>query len=263
MPDYYDILGVSKTASASDIKKAYRKLAMKYHPDKNAGEDNELKFKKINEAYSVLSDKNKKANYDQPNQNFGFSRQGGFGFSMDDIFKSHFGAGFDDKNRPMRGESLKYKVNLNIYESIFGTTKELKLQFKEPCQECKGTGAKITKTCTACGGMGMVLKHQRRGNMQMSTHVPCPDCGGKGFLAKEACTQCNGGVLFRTVTKEYEVRPGTTEGSYLKLNGLGPKGLNGGPAGDIILVFSINLPNKNRMSEQQRQQLKDIANECT
>jgi len=251
---YYEVLEVSKDASGAELKKSYRKLAMKYHPDRNPDdEESEHKFKIVNEAYQVLSDEQKRSIYDRygkaglENQGAG---QGGFGASgMDDImdiFNSmfgggSFGGGFGRSARrdPSQKYALDFEIELPLafHEAIFGCEKEIDIRYKTPCHDCKGTGAKDAKleTCEYCGGQGQVL--MRQGPMQFAQ--TCPKCQGEGQSAKEACKSCKGkGYQEEEETVTITVPPGVDSGNRLRLQGHGNKAKNG-QRGDLYLTFMV------------------------
>jgi len=253
--DYYEVLGVSKGASPEEIKSAYKKLAIKYHPDKNQGnKDAEEKFKEAAEAYDVLSDAKKKGTYDQ----FGHAgMQGGMGgggpgfSSFDDIF-SHFGDIFGDvfggggrrggarrQSGPPRGEDLQIKLSLTLQEIYSGTTKKVKLKRYNKCESCNGTGGTGKQTCTTCGGMGQVRQTQNSLFGTMVNVVTCPECQGSGTIIKQKCSSCYGhGRTLGEVTISIDIPAGVAEGNYITLRGEGHRGMNGGAAGDLLAIIT-------------------------
>ena len=256
--DYYEVLGVSKSADGSEIKKAYRKIAMKYHPDKNPGNtEAEDKFKEAAEAYEVLSDSDKKAKYDRFGH-AGVNGQGGFGASggmtMDDIFDqfgdsfgggSPFGSFFGGaqggkRTRGTRGSNLRIKVALTLEEIASGVTKKIKVKKQVQCSTCKGSGAKnagAVKTCGTCGGNGVVRQVRSTFLGQMQTTTTCPNCQGTGEIVTDKCNTCRGsGSVYGDETVEIEIPAGVEEGMQLSLRGKGNAGSNGGPAGDLLDV---------------------------
>lgn len=263
--NYYDILGVSKDASESDINHAYRRLAAKYHPDVNHAPGAEEKFKKINEAYEVLSDKQKRAQYDQfgsagPQAGQGFGGFGGAGaqqgFSQgfgaggfDDIFSQFFGGGGgrqrQDPTAPRPGRDLQYAMTLNFMDAVFGKTTTIKYDRDEECKTCHGTGAKPGKsasTCQRCGGRGYIVSVRQTplGNIQSQT--TCPDCNGTGQVIKpeDRCQTCHGsGHVHEKHELEVKVPAGVDDGQQMRLQGQGDAGKNGGPAGDLYIVFRV------------------------
>ncbi|MEG1150038.1 MAG: molecular chaperone DnaJ [Bacilli bacterium] len=261
--DYYEILGVSKTASDDEIKRAFRKLAKEYHPDinKNAGADE--KFKEIGEAYSVLSDESKRKQYDQFGhaafQNGGGGAgAGGFGgfdagdINLDDILNDLFGGGFSGfggfgrgrgnsggKSREA-GPDSRIVLNLTFEEAIFGCEKDIKLELNTTCSACNGKGGFNEKTCKTCNGAGRVLEQQQTIFGYMQTQKTCPECRGVGKSFEEKCDVCNGkGIVLKTKTLTVTIPEGVDDGYQLKLSGKGSSGKNGGPAGDIYIEFVI------------------------
>lgn len=251
--DYYEVLGVSKDASESEIKKAYRSLAKKYHPDMNPGDaEAEKKFKEANEAYAVLSDAEKKAKYDQYGHAAFDPASGGFGggfdgFDFGDIFSSFFGGGFGGgstrRNGPVRGDDVGVRLTLTFEEAVFGTKKDVSYQKIQKCSDCNGTGAhegKGIKTCSKCGGSGQVTSTQRTPfGMMQSTHA-CDACGGTGKIIENPCKSCRG-TGYSKVTKKLEVTipAGIDNGQRIALRGQGSDGKNGGPAGDLTILINV------------------------
>ena len=258
--DYYEVLGLNKSAGDAEIKKAYRSLAKKYHPDMNPGDaEAEAKFKEINEAYAVLSDAEKKAKYDQfghaafdpsAGGGQGFGGFGGFGDFGDlgDIFGSFFGGGFGGgsaqrRNGPMRGDDIGARVTISFEEAAFGTKKDVSFHRIQKCSDCGGSGAaKGTKaeTCTVCGGSGQRRITQRIGGMAFQSTTTCDSCGGTGKIIKTPCTECKG-KGFVKVNKKLSVNipAGIDDGERIALRGQGCDGRNGGPAGDLIITVSV------------------------
>ena len=257
--DYYEVLGVSKSADATEIKKAYRKLALKYHPDKNPGDkEAEEKFKEAAEAYDVLSNEEKRRRYDQfGHAGVGGAGQGGFGggMSMDDIF-SQFGdifgsfggfSGFGgfgggrSARRVNRGTNLRVKVKMNLQEIATGIEKKIKVKKYVACQHCNGTGAKDVKsysTCSTCKGSGQVTRVQNTILGAMQTTSTCPTCEGEGKIINEKCTFCNGeGVLMSEEVISINIPAGVGEGMQLSLSGKGNAARRGGVNGDLIVLI--------------------------
>ena len=257
--DYYEVLGVSKSADATEIKKAYRKLALKYHPDKNPGDkEAEEKFKEAAEAYDVLSNEEKKRRYDQfGHAGVGGAGKGGFGggMSMDDIF-SQFGdifgsfggfSGFGgfgggrSARRVNRGTNLRVKVKMNLQEIATGIEKKIKVKKYVACQHCNGTGAKDGKsysTCSTCKGSGQVTRVQNTILGAMQTTSTCPTCEGEGKIINEKCTFCNGeGVLMSEEVISINIPAGVGEGMQLSLSGKGNAARRGGVNGDLIVLI--------------------------
>lgn len=259
--DYYEVLGLDKGADEASIKKAYRSLAKKYHPDMNPGNaEAEQKFKEVNEAYSVLSDPDKKAKYDQfGHAAFDQSAGGGYGAGfgdfgdIGDIFGSFFGGGFGDfgfgggssnrRNAPQRGEDIGVRVTLTFEEAVFGVKKDISYNRIQKCDECHGSGAEKgtqAETCSACRGTGQKRVMQRMGGMQFQTTVTCDSCRGTGKIIKNPCSNCRGTGYVR-ITKKLSVNipAGINEGERIALRGQGSDGRNGGPAGDLIIQVTI------------------------
>ena len=257
--DYYEVLGVSKSADATEIKKAYRKLALKYHPDKNPGDkEAEEKFKEAAEAYDVLSNEEKRHRYDQfGHAGVGGAGQGGFGggMSMDDIF-SQFGdifgsfggfSGFGGfgggrgSRRVNRGTNLRVKVKMSLQEIATGIEKKIKVKKYVACQHCIGTGAwdgKSYSTCSTCKGSGQVTRVQNTILGAMQTTSTCPTCEGEGKIINEKCTFCNGeGVLMSEEVISINIPAGVAEGMQLSLSGKGNAARRGGVNGDLIVLI--------------------------
>lgn len=254
--DYYEVLGLQKGASDDEIKKAFRKLALKYHPDRNQGsKESEEKFKEINEAYQILSDPEKKAQYDQfgtTDFNGGGFEGGGFDFSgfggFGDIFDSFFGGGFSGsggrrRNGPERGADLEYSLNLTFEEAVFGVEKEISITRSENCEKCGGSGAKAgshPQTCDKCGGTGQVRTQRNTplGNfVSMST---CDKCAGKGTIISDPCTECKGKGSVRKQRKiKINVPAGVDTGNIIPIRGQGEHGKNGGPVGDLYINLRV------------------------
>lgn len=263
--DYYEVLGVDKGADAQVLKKAYRKLAMKYHPDRNPDDkEAEAKFKEVNEAYEVLSDDTKRANYDQfghEGVNGGFGGgQGGFGgfggFSggaggfediFGDIFGDMFGGGFGGgrprRRGPERGSDIKQTVTITFEEAAFGVKKSVKINRTEECEECHGTGAKpgtSKKTCPTCNGEGEIRTAQRTPFGNIMSSKTCPTCNGEGEVFESPCQKCHGtGKIRKTKTIEVDIPAGIDDGQIIKLSGQGDLGSKGGPRGDLYIVVSV------------------------
>ena len=262
--DYYEVLGVEKGASADEIKKAYRKAAMKYHPDRNPGNaEAEAKFKECGEAYEVLSDDDKRARYDQfgfagvdPNYGggqggnpfgggFGGGGFGGFG-DFGDIFSEFFGGGASTRgasqNAPRRGENVMSHLELTFEEAAFGCEKEVASQRIENCSACSGSGSADDniETCSQCRGTGSVRTTQNFMGMQMQSTTVCPRCNGKGKVIKTPCNTCKGkGKVRRTNKVKVKIPAGVDAGQSVRVRGEGNVGANGGPSGDLLVEVFI------------------------
>ncbi len=260
--DYYEVLGVEKGASAEEIKKAYRKSAMKYHPDRNPGDkEAEEKFKEVGEAYEVLSDDQKRARYDQfgfagvdPNYGAGqggygggFGGFGGFGDFGDlgDIFGSFFGGGSSrarSQNVPRQGESITSRLELTFEEAAFGCQKEVSVHRIEHCSSCNGTGSAdgVIETCQQCRGSGQIRTTQSFMGMQMQSSAVCPSCNGRGKMVRTPCNTCRGkGKVRRSKTINVKVPAGVDAGQSVRVRGEGSVGSNGGPNGDLLTEIYI------------------------
>jgi len=254
--DYYEVLGVDKSASSPEIKKAYRKLAIKYHPDKNAGDATaEAKFKEATEAYEVLSDDQKKQAYDQ----YGFAGVDGmggpgfnanafhgfediFGGGFETIFDSFFGGGGQRRSRgrqQQKGSDLRYDLRITFFESVFGTKKEIKYRKDTPCETCDGTGAKSgsnKKTCGTCGGQGQV----RRNSGFFSVAQACPTCGGEGTIIENPCESCHGrGIQEKAQKLNVTIPAGISHGKRIRLGDQGDAAPKGGVPGDLYVYISV------------------------
>ncbi|HEO8418585.1 molecular chaperone DnaJ [Niallia sp. FSL W8-0635] len=250
--DYYEVLGVSKGASKDEIKKAYRKLSKKYHPDINKDADADEKFKEVKEAYEVLSDDQKRAHYDQfghtdPNQGFGGGAGdfGGFG-GFEDIFSTFFGGGGSrrrDPNAPRQGADLQYTMTLSFEEAAFGKETEIEIPREENCETCNGTGAKPgTKpvTCKHCSGTGQLNVEQNTPFGRIVNRRTCNYCNGTGKEIKHKCSTCGGtGKVKKRRKISVKIPAGIDDGQQLRVSGQGEPGVNGGPAGDLYVVFHI------------------------
>lgn len=271
--DYYELLGVSKTATDDEIKKAYRKLAKEYHPDSYSGNDKsaaESKFKDISEAYSVLSDKTKRDNYDRFGSNFensGFGGYGANGFSgfdfsgfnggididLEDILGSVFGGGFSGfgssakKNGPTKGADLRYNMNISFEEAVFGTKKEIVISKNETCDNCHGSGARpgtSPVTCDKCKGAGKVQVTQNTIMGTISTVRTCDKCGGEGKIIANPCEKCGGnGTVKKSKKIVVNIPAGIDNGQAVSITGEGDVGKKGGQNGDLFIVVNV-MPHK-------------------
>ena len=261
--DYYEVLGLSKGAGEAEIKKAYRSMAKKYHPDMNPGDkEAEAKFKEVNEAYAVLSDADKKAQYDQfghaafdqtagGGYGGGFDGFGGFG-DFGDIFGNIFGGAFGgssqrSRNAQQRGEDVGVHVTVSFEEAAFGVKKDISYNRIQKCPDCSGSGAEkgtTPETCSACGGHGQRRVTQRLGGMAFQTTATCDKCRGTGKIIKNPCNNCRGTGYIK-VTKKLSVNipAGIDDGERIALRSQGCDGRNGGPAGDLIITVSVKRHN--------------------
>lgn len=243
--DYYSILGIDKNATEDEIKKAYRKMAMKYHPDKNPNDDKaEAKFKEAAEAYDVLSNSEKRSNYDRfgTADGGGFGSFGGFGgFNMEDIF-SQFGNIFGNRgrsgnNRRKKGSDLRIKVSLTLDEIITGVTKKIKYKKQSKCEPCEGKGGTDIRQCVMCGGSGerMVVQHTPFGQITQSSS--CPDCQGTGEQVTNKCKHCQGqGTKVTEQTVDVEIPAGVSNGMQMNMHGFG-NSIRNGTEGDLNIIF--------------------------
>jgi len=250
--DYYEVLGLSKGASADEIKKAYRKLSKQYHPDLNKEEGAEAKFKEIAEAYEVLSDDQKRARYDQfghedPSAGFGgggFGGAGGFG-GFEDIFSSFFGGGGrrQDPNAPRKGDDLQYRMNISFEDAVFGKETEIEIPKEENCETCNGSGAKpgtTPQSCSHCSGAGTINQSVDTPFGRMVNKRTCPSCRGAGKIIVDKCTTCRGdGKVQKRKKIKVTIPAGVDDGQQLRVSGQGEPGYNGGPAGDLYIVFTV------------------------
>lgn len=258
--DYYEILGIEKSASEAEIKKAYRRLAMQYHPDKNKNDKTaEDKFKEASEAYEVLSDPDKRSKYDQYGHAGLEGAFGSGGFTWDNfthasdfsdifgswggIFDSLFGGSFSGGRRYQnsnRGEDLQISLSLSLEDIAKGVDKKIKINVKDSCDRCNGSGSQDGKiqTCQQCHGSGQVMQTTRSLFGHMQTVVTCPTCHGEGTIIKSKCNQCNGeGRISKTKTINVHIPAGVAEGQYIRLRGQGNRGVRGGDSGDILVMI--------------------------
>lgn len=251
--DYYDVLGVEKSASAGDLKNAFRRLARKYHPDRSTEEDAEDRFKEIQEAYAVLSDEQKRAQYDRFGHNgpqgspFGGFGGGGFNINLEDIlggdfFSSFFGGG-SRRRSSRRGSDILIRHTVSLRDVFLGTEQEVVVDLPEPCETCDGTGAKDgkLKTCSTCGGQGQVRVRQQVGPFIQEAVQTCQDCGGRGQIAEQPCPDCSGrGQKLKSSTLRFTVPEGAEDGTRMRMRGKGepaPQGV--GEPGDLFIELEV------------------------
>lgn len=250
--DYYEVLGVDKNASEAEIKSAFRKLAKQYHPDVSKEPDAAEKFKEAQEAYAVLSDADKRRQYDQYghaafNQMGGGSGEYDFsGFDFSDIFGDIFGSGFGfggggrNSNRPRKGADSLIRMNITFEEAVFGCKKTININVSEECSECNGKGGHNEKTCSTCHGSGEQVIEQRTMFGTFASRTTCTTCNGKGKTYETRCSKCNGkGKVNKNKDIELKVPAGVDTGNRLRLAGKGETGINGGPNGDVYVEFSV------------------------
>lgn len=258
--DYYEVLGINKNASADEIKRAYRKMAKKYHPDVNKSADAEEKFKEVNEAYEVLSDPDKKAAYDRYGHaafeqgaggagGFGGFNAGGFeDFDFGDIFGSFFGGGVGRassrrNNGPQQGEDRFVQLEIDFMDAIKGKKAEIQINYDEQCTHCMGTGAASSSdvtNCSRCGGTGTIRTQQRSPFGTFVNETTCPDCNGTGKKITKACPNCHGkGYINKTITVELNIPAGINTHQQLRVAGKGYRGKNGGPNGDLYVEIYV------------------------
>jgi molecular chaperone DnaJ len=248
--DYYEILGVQRGASPEEIKQAFRKLARQYHPDVSKETNAEDRFKEINEAYTVLSDQQKRAQYDR----YGHAGLGGMGggaqdfnVNVNDIFEELFGMGGgrrgSNRNAPHRGRDLQMPISLTFTEAIFGTEKEIQFEREETCATCRGSGAEPgtkSRKCETCNGQGEIRQMRQAFIVQMVETVTCPKCQGRGQIIEKYCHTCSGrGLERKRVHKKVSIPAGVDNGMQIRLPGEGGPGSNGGPAGNLFLVVDV------------------------
>ena len=259
--DFYEVLGLQKGATEDEIKKAFRKKAMEFHPDRNPGDKTaEEKFKEVNEAYSILSDPQKKDKYDRfghagvdPNAGFGGGGFGGFGGGgfediFGDLFGGMFGGGFNQsggrrRNGPRKGQDLQKSISITFEEAAFGAKKQIQVNKYVPCADCEGTGAEKGSqkvTCSKCNGTGEIRTTQRTPFGQFTNVQACDKCGGSGEVIEKPCHTCSGtGKIRKTVTIAVDIPAGVDNDSVISIKGQGEPGTNGGPSGDLYVVISV------------------------
>ncbi|GMR10537.1 MAG: molecular chaperone DnaJ [Anaerolineae bacterium] len=244
--DYYDSLGVGRNASGDELKSAYRKLAKEYHPDVNSEPGAEERFKEVNEAYAVLSDQERRAAYDR----FGHAGLKGmptnFDFGFGDIFEEFFGFGSGgrrQRNAPRRGADLRYDINLDFEEAVFGVERQIEFTRRDTCSRCQGSGAEPGTTpvrCPTCDGAGEVRQVRQTFLGSMVNVTACPNCGGRGELVSSPCLNCSGrGIEQLSVERTISIPAGVSDGTQIRVGGEGEPGLNHGPRGDLYVLVRV------------------------
>lgn len=249
MTNHYETLGINKDASAADIKKAYRELAKKYHPDLNGGnEEAAEKFKQVNEAYEVLSDPEKRSQYDYP--------------FTDDFLRSFFNYRTNRPSapRPIRGQDLRLLLELPLHMFILGGKHSISLSFSEPCQECDGLGGTDADKCTVCGGSGIISTWNKVSpGINTSTTTTCSNCKGSGKVPTNICPLCNGARRSKKdLQLDLDIPKGIRDGHIISIHGKGPAGQFGGPTGDIFVKLHMSIPSVGSLNEQQIEILKTL-----
>lgn len=259
MKDYYSILEVDKKASNEDIKKSYRRLSMKYHPDRNPDDkESEDKFKEISEAYSVLSNEQKRRDYDNPNPlGDGFSPFGGMN-PFHNMRRNR-----PDPNAPRAGSPLAVEAEIPLKTFVFGGNFRVTLNYEDSCLNCNGKGFSVSESCDFCNGEGFIQHTERRPGFVSNMTRPCPKCRGLGEVGKDNCEICNGaGTTHTSKTFNFEIPPGSGPGSRFIERGSGRLGVNGGKNGDVVLVIgNIRPPVTDKLSSDKLEQLKALLEE--
>jgi molecular chaperone DnaJ len=258
--DYYKTLDVDKSASAEDIKKAFRKLAFEHHPDQGGDEE---KFKELNEAYEVLSNPDARAAYDNPRPRgnpFDIGEMFGFNFGGR---RGPFGSGPvqpPDPNRPRRGQDIRLEHSAPLHIFILGGKIKVNLTYPDVCQECAGTGASELETCDVCKGTGMTTEIRQEQRVFMQSTHPCNACAGRGRRPKVTCTNCNGTGLIKVENKEIfvPVRPNSRDGEGVMIEGAGRSGTNGGPPGNLYINLIMKYPDIEKLTAKQRKVLEEL-----
>lgn len=255
--DYYSVLGVNKDANTEEIKKAYRKLALKHHPDKNGGnKESEEKFKQINDAYATLSNEKKRQEYDNPHSD------------ILDRFMKDFGMKFGggplrrkpNPNAPRRGQDLKFYIDASIADFILGKEAIFNVTYDDICTDCNGRGYETFIACEVCGGTGYMTKSYIHQGIRTATAGPCSQCHGVGELGRTKCTSCQGQCKQTIVDREikYIINSGSRDGDIIKIKEAGRKGVHGGPNGDLYIKLRMLIPKVSDLTEEQLSVLKEI-----
>lgn len=258
--DYYKVLGLSKGASSEEIKKAYRKLALECHPDRNPdNKEAEEKFKQINEAYSVLSDPQKKESYDRFGVRDRRAAPPPSAVNLDEILRNFHGFGFEGVNnakKPRQGQQFTYDVGVSISEAILGCQKKIEFDYPETCHTCDGKGYGKFDSCKSCNGQGSITHAKENGSIFISV---CRDCAGMGEFPLEPCTQCNGQKFVQGHRSLMVTIPERVHhGSVMRLPGKGQRGICGGPPGDLMVRVHVDYPTN--LTDQQKEFLKSLDN---
>lgn len=259
--DFYSVLGVDKTADKQEIKKAYRKLAVKYHPDKNQGDAAaEEKFKEVSEAYEILSDDRKRAEYDNPSPMGGGNPFAAGGFNPFDLFSGMRNRRGPDPNAPTQGKTVVVEAFVAFGKLLLGGEEEIVLNYDDVCPACEGRGGDTFETCAVCGGSGMVVRRDRSEGVHMSTASPCSACRGTGQHIVNKCTACGGtGVKYiNNKTMRVVVPRAAKDGMRLRLAGQGAKGRNGGPPGDVMVILRSLAPKLEALTVDELEVLKKL-----
>jgi molecular chaperone DnaJ len=261
--DYYQILEVERDADEKTIKSSYRRLANQWHPDKHSTESDEQKhqaeekFKEISEAYSVLSDPERKANYDQSGNPMGSGNSFGFRTTGDpfDLFGFANFHRMHSRPQPMFGQTVQQLVEINLSEALFGAEKSIQYSSHGPCEQCNGQGGMEFESCSTCGGTGIMVR--RETNLVMQT--TCGACAGRGRRIKVPCSKCDAkGIVAEERSVKVQIPPAMQSGAILRISGAGGRGFNGGPAGDVLLHTQVRYPDMEKLTDEEKNQIKQL-----